>query len=84
MNKELADRAEAQIKLTVEGWKLTLRTVLLDLVSELEQEERNKEFWKREFYKQEARAKRAEQLSIIQETRANKAEENQGRQIEPF
>ena len=73
--KELLDRADIQIKLAKTQWRMSLADVLLELIAEIEQKVREKAFWKREFYKQEERAVRAEKIASMQETRARIVED---------
>ncbi len=72
---QLLDRAANQVLIAEDTWRFTLRDVLNDLIAEVMQKNRDKEYWKREFYKQDARATRAEQISLVQEARAVKAEQ---------
>ena len=58
--QQLLGRAADQVLIAENGWRYTLRDVLNDLIEEVMLKEREKEFWKREFYKQEARATKAE------------------------
>jgi len=57
---KILDRAADQVVIARWKWQKTLVQVLIDLMAEIHQKEREKQFWKREFYKQEDRATKAQ------------------------
>lgn len=62
--QQLLNRITDQIALADGKWQLTLLAVLNDCQKEIMQILREKEYWKREFYKQEERATRTEKDTL--------------------
>ena len=58
--RDLLERAAEQYVIAENKWSKTLAGVIRELIDEVLQRDREKEFWKREFHKQEERATKAE------------------------
>ena len=73
LSVELLERLADQVRIARKNWRETLLNVLLDAMELIPHLDRQSEFWKREFYKQEARATRAEKLvHMITQTAKNR------------